>query len=92
MEVNHERNYRMSLPLGLILGLLSISTAVVFVVYAAEWNETKVEDNSQRATLSYQATVITLLILLVFFNGYHLTKIKMFILKRKQRLVSLTLW
>ena len=75
MEVNHERNYRMSLPLGLILGLLSISTAVVFVVYAAEWNETKTEDHSQRATISYQATVITLLILLVFFNGYHLTKV-----------------
>jgi len=81
MEVNHERNYRMSLPLGIVFALGAVAAAVVFVVYATEWaetaNSTKEDANYMRATFAYNATVISLLILIVFFNGYHLTKMSL---------------
>ena len=79
MVTNHEENYRMSLPLGIVFALASIAATVIFVVYAAEWSEdsdkTKANENYQRAVFSYYAAVISLLTLIVFFNGYHLTKI-----------------
>ena len=78
MEVNHERNYRMSLPLGIVFALGAVASAVIFVVYATEWADTANSDRNDsdylKATFAYNATVIALLILIVFFNGYHLTK------------------
>ena len=76
MDTNHERNYRMSLPLGIIFALASVASAVIFVVYASEWAEDNSNlDNITKAEYAYNATVISLLILIVFFNGYHLTKL-----------------
>jgi len=86
MLVDHLGNYRRALPLGLLFALVSIGAAAVFVVYAAKWNdvETKTNTNGEtdqaylertRTEYAYYATVITLLVLLVFFNGYHLTKL-----------------
>jgi hypothetical protein len=81
MAINHERNYRLSLPLGLVFALASVAAAVIFVVYAVEWseesNETREDLDYLRATYAYNATVISLLMLLVFFNGYHLTRMRL---------------
>ena len=81
MNVNHERNYRLSLPLGIVFALTSVAAAVIFVVYAAEWAENPVStrgaEDYLRATFAYNATVISLLLLIVFFNGYHLTKMSL---------------
>lgn len=87
MEVNHKANYRRALPLGLIFALASITSAVFFVVYATKWSHDHgsyfsggarpVEAAYYDQTVfeySYYATVISLLFLIVFFNGYHLTK------------------
>lgn len=79
MVTNHEENYRMSLPLGIVFALASVAATVIFIVYAIEWSEqpegSNFNENYQRATFSYYAAVISLLTLIVFFNGYHLTKI-----------------
>lgn len=78
MDTNHERNYRMSLPLGIIFALASVASAVIFVVYASEWAEDNSNtDSITKAEYAYNATVISLLILIVFFNGYHLTKLSL---------------
>ena len=84
-SMDHERNYRMVLPLGAIFALAAIAASVLFVVYAIEWAD-KSDEQSTFATdreqsnryvqtqYSYYATVISLLTLIIFFNGYHLTK------------------
>ena len=81
MNVNHERNYRLSLPLGIVFALTSVAATVIFVVYASEWGDAPVssrdDNNYLRATFAYNATVISLLLLIVFFNGYHLTKMSL---------------
>ncbi len=85
MIVDHLGNYRRALPLSVLFGLAAITAAVFFVVYAVEWenvdhfNGTAETNggyiNRTRAEYSYYASVISLLILIVFFNGYHLTKL-----------------
>ena len=83
--MNHQLNYRRSLPLGFFLGLLAIAAVVMFLLYAIEWsdNTTKhpITSSEQRnreikADYAYQSAVVTLLILIVFFNGYHLTALR----------------
>jgi len=87
---DHQMNYRMSiLPVGSLLSLVALASAVLFVVYAVEWhshlndtpdnNSTAAETNRQyrervNTEYSYYAAVISLLCVLVFFNGYHLTR------------------
>jgi len=76
--------YRKTLPVvSALFGAAAVAATIVFIVYTAEW-----ADNSANATFSnrdetnryvraqygYQATVIALLMLIVFFNGYHLNK------------------
>ena len=39
MLVDHLANYRRALPLGLIFAGVSIAAVVIFIVYAAKWNE-----------------------------------------------------
>jgi len=87
-KVDHLKNYRIALPLGVVIALASVAGAVIFVVYAAEWgeknginmmvttgNDSRDKQNLKaRTQLSYYATVIALLLLLVFFHGYQLTK------------------
>ena len=85
MLVDHLGNYRRALPLSVLFGLAAITSAVFFIVYAAEWqsvdhfsgaSETNAGYiNRTRAEYSYYASVITLLVLIVFFNGYHITKL-----------------
>jgi len=88
MLVDHLANYRRALPLGLIFAGVSIAAIVIFIVYAAKWNELsdteKYSGNSEagrgyqertRTEYGYYASVISLLVLIVFFNGYHLTKL-----------------
>ena len=82
--MNHELNYRRVLPFGIVFSLASIAAIVTFLYYSAEWAEHEREghswDNSEqwnrmvRAQYSYYAGVIALLVLIVFFNGYHLTR------------------
>ena len=84
MDMDHQRNYRMALPLGALFALAGIAASVVFVVYAAEWadkSDTEITFTNREQTnrfiqaeYSYYATVIALLTLVIFFNGYHLTK------------------
>ena len=87
---DHQMNYRMSiLPVGSLLSLTALAAAVLFIVYAVEWNNhlDDTPDNTDRTgethrqyrervrtEYSYYATVIALLCVLVFFNGYHLTR------------------
>ena len=85
---DHQMNYKMSLlPVGGVLALASIAAVVLYVVYAVEWhdtapaagNGTHTETNDQytktvRTEYSYYGAVLALLCLLVFFNGYHLTR------------------
>ena len=91
-KVDHLRNYRVALPIGVVIALASVAGAVIFVVYASEWgeqddvnmmntaagtagNDSRDKQNLKaRSQLSYYATVIALLMLLVFFHGYQLTK------------------
>ena len=85
MLVDHLGNYRRALPLSFLFGVAAITATVFFIVYAAEWQSVdhftstaETNDgyvNRTRAEYSYYASVITLLILIVFFNGYHLTKL-----------------
>jgi len=85
MLVDHLSNYRRALPLSILFVVAAITAAVFFIVYAAEWqNSTSFTSSSEtsdgyrnrtRAEYSYYASVISLLILIVFFNGYHLTKL-----------------
>lgn len=85
MLVDHLGNYRRALPLSVLFGLAALTAAVFFVVYAVEWQNVDhftgtAETNAgylnrTRAEYSYYASVISLLILIVFFNGYHLTKL-----------------
>lgn len=81
----HERNYRMVLPLGVIFALASVASAVIFIVYAVEWAENdsvSTHDNDEqrnrlhKVEYAYYATVLSLLTMIVFFNGYHLTKMR----------------
>ena len=86
MLVDHLGNYRRALPVGLLFAAASIASAVIFIVYAAKWNEVDVKVSATdvetdkaylertRTEYAYYATVISLLVLIVFFNGYHLTK------------------
>ena len=39
MNANHEKNYRLSLPLGIVFALGSVAATVIFVVYASEWGQ-----------------------------------------------------
>lgn len=87
---DHQQNYRMSiLPVGGLLALAAVAAAILFIVYAVEWhdhigdtpntNTVTGESDRQyrervRTEYSYYATVISLLCILVFFNGYHLTR------------------
>jgi hypothetical protein len=88
MLVDHLANYRRALPLGLIFAGVSIAAIVIFIVYAAKWNElssterytgssegNKGYEERTRTEYGYYASVISLLVLIVFFNGYHLTKL-----------------
>jgi len=85
MLVDHLENYRRALPLALIFAAVSIAAVVIFIVYAAKWNEVDSKTNANgetdqaytertRTEYAYYASVISLLVLIVFFNGYHLTK------------------
>lgn len=88
MLVDHLANYRRALPLGLLFAGVSIAAIVIFVVYAAKWNELSTDkkfsgtseapngyEERTRTEYGYYASVISLLVLIVFFNGYHLTKL-----------------
>ena len=88
MLVDHLGNYRRALPLGAIFAGVAIAAAVVFVVYAAKWADLSDTDKytggaegnlgyqeRTRTEYAYYASVISLLVLIVFFNGYHLTKL-----------------
>ncbi len=87
MIVDHLGNYRRALPFGVLFAAVSIAAIVIFIVYAAKWNELSSSDrfnNTEqpqgyeertRAEYGYYASVISLLVLIVFFNGYHLTKL-----------------
>ncbi len=88
---SHEQRYRMVLPLGVVFALGAIAATVVFIVYAVAWStndSNNMADSASAASreqqnrktkveYAYQATVMALLALIVFFNGYHLTKIRM---------------
>ena len=80
-------NYRRALPLGSIFAAASIAAATLFIIYAAKWNivDNKLNsslpteeayENETKARYSYYGCVVSLLMLIVFFNGYHLTKFK----------------
>ena len=81
-------NYRRALPLGSIFAAVSIAAATLFIIYAAKWNTmdnrlnasnqltNEAYENETKARYSYYGCVISLLMLIVFFNGYHLTKFK----------------
>ena len=85
---DHQQNYKMSLlPVGGLLAVAAVAGAILYIVYAVEWHDEiptggsggHTETNSQyrnsvRTEFSYYGTVIALLCLLVFFNGYHLTR------------------
>ena len=88
---DHQMNYRMSiLPVGGLLALAALAAAILFIVYAVEWNDHRSDTPDDgtsrdgethrqyvdriRTEYSYYATVISLLCILVFFNGYHLTR------------------
>ena len=88
MIVDHLGNYRRALPFGVLFAAVSIAAIVIFIVYAAKWNELSSSDRFDgtaeqpqgyeertRAEYGYYASVISLLVLIVFFNGYHLTKL-----------------
>ena len=87
MIVDHLGNYRRALPFGVLFAAVSIAAIVIFIVYAAKWNELSSSDRftadeqpqgyeeRTRAEYGYYASVISLLVLIVFFNGYHLTKL-----------------
>jgi len=87
MIVDHLGNYRRALPFGVLFAAVSVAAIVIFIVYAAKWNELSSSDRfttdekpqgyeeRTRAEYGYYASVISLLVLIVFFNGYHLTKL-----------------
>ena len=82
--MNHVLNYKRALPLGIVFSLASIAAIVTFLYYSADWAEHEKDGLSWdeleqynrmvRAQYSYYAGVIALLVLIVFFNGYHLTR------------------
>lgn len=83
--MNHALNYRRALPFGTIFGLAAIAATVIFIVYAAEWHDLnnsltfdglEVTNRYVKAVYAYQATVLALLMLIVFFSGYHITHAK----------------
>ena len=82
-------NYRRSLPFGGIFILASLASTVLFIIYAFRWNNVtpkltigtgpgkiieETYNEYSRAKYSYYGAVVSLLMLIVFFNGYHLTK------------------
>ena len=79
-------NYRRSLPFGGIFVLASLASTVLFIIYAFRWNNIasklgtanemieETYNEYSRAKYSYYGAVVSLLMLIVFFNGYHLTK------------------
>ena len=81
-------NYRRALPLGSIFAAASIAAATLFIIYAAKWNvmDNKLDasssltdeayENETKARYSYYGCVVSLLMLIVFFNGYHITKFR----------------
>ena len=81
-------NYRRALPLASLFAAASIAAATLFIIYAAKWNVTdnkltagslpseEAYENETKARYSYYGAVVSLLMLIVFFNGYHLTKFK----------------
>ena len=81
---NHELNYRRVLPFGIVFSLASIASIVTFLYYSAEWAQHEKDgwdpdypeqyNRMVRAQYSYYAGVMALLVLIVFFNGYHLTR------------------
>lgn len=68
--------YRSLLPFSYILIITAIASSIVFIYYASEWNKNntgKEDVNFISAKYGYYGSVISLLMILVFFNGYHLT-------------------
>jgi Ca2+/Na+ antiporter len=74
-----------TLSLTTLFGLLALATTVLYIVYAAEWendqkNETtpstneEVYKNKVRTEFSYYATVIVLLMVLASMHGYAMTR------------------
>ena len=82
---DHQMNYRMSiLPVGSLLSLTALAAAVLFIVYAVEWNNhlDDTPDNTDRTgethrqyrarsrtEYSYAAAVISLLFVLMGMHG-----------------------
>lgn len=74
-----------TLTLTSLFALISIATAVIFIVYAAEWQSDQnglatasqneeVYRNKVRTELSYYASVIALLFILASMHGYALMR------------------
>ena len=68
--------YRNLFPLAYLLIAAALASTVVFIYYGAAWhddNSDEENDNFIRSRYGYYGAVISLLMALVFFNGYHLT-------------------
>lgn len=74
-----------TLTLTSLFALISIATAVIFIVYAAEWQSdqnglataSQIEEvyrNKVRTEFSYYASVIALLFILASMHGYALMR------------------
>ena len=84
--MNHALNYERALGLGIVFALASIAAIVTFIYYSTEWalgekdgnafDDVKQYPNQVKAEYSYYAGVISLLALIVFFNGYHLARLR----------------
>ena len=77
-------NYRNVLPFGLIFGIAAVVSTVYFLYYTDRWYKDggqantpagTAELNFTRASYGYYGAVLSLLMLIVFFHGYHMTMV-----------------
>jgi len=79
MAVNRE-SYRNILPISLIFLITGLVSIVMFIYYAAKWAKEADEgffgldgEIEMKMEICYNGAVISMLLMLVFFNGFHLS-------------------
>jgi len=79
MDVETRRNAKMGgIGLASLVALAAVGSAVIYIIFAAQFANAEAADQSSdqtdylKATLGYYGAVIGMLMLLCLFNGYHL--------------------
>ena len=80
MSISRE-SYRNILPISLIFLLTTLASIGIYIYYAAKWSEESENGFNilldgvleTKMEIAYNGAVISMLLMIVFFNGFHLS-------------------